>query len=273
MKRNLLIKLSLIITIIVTFIFLYLSPDTFSSENMENNSAREGSYNRAFDTGEKLVFSLTWMGIPAGTATLEVKEKRIMGDREVYYVLSTARSNSFISMFYPVEDQVETFIDAEGVYSHGIKVRQREGNYKSDKEIIFDHKNRKAIMTKNGGEPEVFDIPSKIQDSLSCLYYFRTMNPTVGESVFIDTHESKKNWQLEVKVLKKEKLVTPLGVFNTIKVKALVRFEGVFVDKGDAYIWFTDDDKKIPIQVRSKVKIGSVYATLIEKDGVEVASK
>ena len=271
MKRNLLIRLSLIITITVTLIFFRFPPYTLSSGNTENNSVTPN--NKAFHVGEKLVFSLTWMGIPAGTATLEVKERRVLVDREVYYVLSTAKSNSFISMFYPVEDQVETLIDAEGIYSHGIKVRQREGNYRSDKEIIFDHKNQKAIMVKNGGEPEVFDIPSKIQDSLSCLYYFRTMNPTVGESVFIDTHESKKNWQLEVKVLGKEKLVTPLGVFNTIKVKALVRFEGVFVDKGDAYIWFTDDDKKIPIQVKSKVKIGSVYATLIEKDGVEVASK
>lgn len=270
MKRNLLIPLSLIIVVTIVLI-INISPYALSSGDTENNSGTQN--NRAFDVGEKLVYSLTWMGIPAGTATMEVKERKILGEREVYYISSTARSNSFISMFYPVDDLVETFIDLEGIYSHGIKVRQREGNYKSDKEIIFDHQNRKATLVKNGGEPEVFDIPPKVQDSLSCLYYFRTMNPGVGESVFIDTHESKKNWQLEVKVLGKEKLVTPLGLFKTIRVKALVRFEGVFVDKGDAYIWFTDDDKKIPIQVKSKVKIGSVYATLIEKDGVELASK
>ncbi|HET6370527.1 MAG TPA: DUF3108 domain-containing protein, partial [Nitrospiria bacterium] len=44
-----------------------------------------------------------------------------------------------------------------------------------------------------------------------------------------------------------------------------VRYEGLFMDKGDVFIWFTDDEKKIPVLVKGKIKIGSITATLISR--------
>lgn len=218
-----------------------------------------------FAVGEKFTFDITWMGISAATATLEVFQKTKYKDNEVYHIVSTARSSNFISTFYPVEDKVETFIDAKGVFSYLMKVRQREGRYKSDKEIEFDQMNHKAYYRKAGSKEEVFDIPPKIQDALSCFYYFRTLdNIEVGKSVFIETFESKKTWQLEVQALGREKIKTPAGEFNTILIKPLLKFKGIFINKGDVYLWVTDDYRKIPVQMKSKVIIGYFTATLID---------
>ncbi|MBI5750296.1 MAG: DUF3108 domain-containing protein [Nitrospinae bacterium] len=221
-----------------------------------------------FAVGEKFTFDITWMGISAATATLEVFQKTKYKGKEVYHIVSTARSSKFISTFYPVDDRVETFIDSKEIFSYLLKVRQREGRYKSDKETEFDHVNHKAYYRKVGSKEEVFDIPPKIQDALSCYYYFRTMdNIEVGKSVIIETFESKKTWQLEVQALGREKIKTPAGEFNTILVKPLLKFKGIFINKGDVYLWITDDHRKIPVQMKSKVIIGFFTATLISIEG------
>jgi len=63
----------------------------------------------------------------------------------------------------------------------------------------------------------------------------------------------------------KEKVVVPAGTFDTIKVKTLIKFEGLFVNKGEVFIWFTDDEVKMPVKIESKIKVGTITALLIEK--------
>lgn len=221
-----------------------------------------------FTVGEKLTFDITWMGFHAGIATLEVYQKAKYKDKDVYHIVSTAKSGKFVSTFYPVDDKAETFVDANEVFSYLHKIRVREGGFKNDKETEFDHINHKAYYRRVGSKEEIFDIPPKVQDALSCFYYFRTLDKIeIGKSVFIDTFESEKTWQLEVLILGREKIKTPVGEFNTIKLKPLLKFKGIFIHKGDVYIWITDDYKRMPVQIKSKVIIGHFTATLIGVEG------
>ncbi len=43
----------------------------------------------------------------------------------------------------------------------------------------------------------------------------------------------------------------------------MLKSEGVFDRTGDMLIWLTDDERRIPILMKSKVKIGSITATLV----------
>lgn len=216
----------------------------------------------AYGPGERLVYKVSYLGVPAGRAVMEVLQKKNMRGRAVYPVRSTVESNKFVSAFYPVKDRVETFIDVEDGYSHGIKVNQRQGRKRRDKVIDFDQVRHRATQFKND-QIETFQIPPKVQDSLSALYHFRNQAVLeVGKSTFIDVHESKKNWELEIKVLDKEEIKTSLGTFKTFKVKAFVRYEGLFMDKGDVTLWLTDDARRIPVLIKTKIKIGSITAVL-----------
>ncbi len=218
-----------------------------------------------FAPGEHLVYEVRYLGLNAGTATLSVLDAITLDGREIYPLRSTAQSSDLTSIFYPVNDYIESYLDVEGMYSHSIRIKQREGKRRRDKTIAFDQVAHKALQIKDG-EQEVFDVPEKVHDSLSSLYYFRLdRNLTPGRSVFIDVHESEKNWRLEIQVLGYETVTTPLGTFNTIKVKTLPRYEGIFINKGAVVIWVTNDDRRIPVIMESKVKIGSITVTLISR--------
>lgn len=218
---------------------------------------------KPYKIGESLLFELTWFGIKAGWATLEVKERFNYEGREVIKIVSTAQSNEFVSVFYPVDDRSETLMDAAEKYPHRFRLRQREGSYKSDKEIIFDQVNARAVFTKDG-RSEKFDVFPKVQDALSAFYYLRTLDLKVGNTVYIKVFDNRKNYEAKVEVLRKERIDTPVGSFNTICVKPTLQTEGIFQRKGDVYIWLTDDDRKMPVMMKSSIKVGPIKATLIQ---------
>jgi len=221
-----------------------------------------------FDVGEKLEFGLSWMGIPAGTTILHVRDKKTIDGKEAFHIESTSWSNRFVSTFYKVDDRIECYMDAKDLTGIKMKIKQREGRHKNDKEILFNQTERRAEYIKNGSK-SMHEVPNNIRDSLSSFYFLRTMDLEVGKDVIIDTFASGKLYKVTVEVLKKERLMLKLGTFNTIKVRPKLKHNDVFMNKGDVYIWLTDDEEKIPIQIKSEIVIGSIKAELtkLERGG------
>jgi len=56
----------------------------------------------------------------------------------------------------------------------------------------------------------------------------------------------------------------PAGKFDCILVEPVLKSEGVFKSKGSIYVWVTDDDRRIPVLVKSKVPVGSISVSLTD---------
>jgi uncharacterized protein DUF3108 len=82
--------------------------------------------------------------------------------------------------------------------------------------------------------------------------------------VSVPTHDNRKSYDMEVKVHKKERVEVPAGKFDCILVEPMLKSEGVFKSKGSILIWLTDDDRRIPVLVKSKVPIGSISVSLTD---------
>jgi hypothetical protein len=218
----------------------------------------------SFLSGERLIYDISWAGLTVGRGVLQSEAGEPLNGRDVIRVSSTTRSNKLLSYIFPVKDRIESIMDADGLYPYKITVDQKHGRRQRHKEIQFDQDGHTAVMFYKGKESR-FDVPPQVQDILSSLYYFRTL-PVLenGTSVFIDVHESKKNWKLEIKILGRETLKTALGKIPTVKVKAMVLFEGILWDKGDLTLWLTDDARRIPVLMSGKIAIGSITATLAQ---------
>lgn len=213
--------------------------------------------------GERLVFDISWFKLKGGTAVLEVSEGAEFQGSKVHQISAVTNSNKFVDVFHKVRDRVDSFIYADNLASSRFKVHQEEGRYRQDKEIYFDYAKGTANYTVNN-ETSYYPIPPFVQDALSSLYYLRTRELVIGKPVVIDVFDDKKLWQVEVQVLGKERVKTPAGEFDTVLVKPLLKFEGIFQRKGDVYVWLTDDSRKMPVRMRSKVVIGFISAELVE---------
>jgi hypothetical protein len=223
---------------------------------------------RPFAPGERLVYSVSWFSIRAGTAVMEVGEAPPIHGRSAYRLITTAKTTDFVSAFYPVDSRAESVLDSGELLPQRMVFRRREGKRKNDFDVTFYHGEGKVYSIKDG-IADTLPIPQGTQDGISCLYYLRSLPALVpGSSVFMNVHHDKKNYRLEVRVEGIEKLKAPWGEVETLRILAVMPFQGIFLNEGNIRVWVTNDVRRIPILMRAKVVVGAVTATLIDGAGI-----
>jgi Protein of unknown function (DUF3108) len=218
-----------------------------------------------FGAGEKLVFSVQYGLVTAGEATLEVRNLAAIGGRPAYRIISDARTNDFFSKFFSVRDRYESYMDTTALHSLRYEKHVREGKFKRDDAVDFDQTGHRAVY-----KDKTVPIPPRTQDVLSALYYVRTLPLQVGQAISIANHTDGKNYPLVVKVLGREHVKVDAGEFDCIVVEPILRGPGVFNQQGRLTVWLTDDRRRMPVLMKSKVAIGHVAAIL---KSYEVAKK
>jgi hypothetical protein len=216
---------------------------------------------RPIRAGEYLKFSVRYGFISAGDAYLEIPEVRTYKGRPVYSLVARAESNKFFSAFYKVRNRIESLWDTSGYYSLKFSENRREGNYREENEIQFDYDRGEAIYARDG---QAIAIPPNCQDALSSFYFTRTQALPLGGSVIFDYHASHRSQPIEVRVLGRQRVDTPAGTFDTVVIEPILKAGGIFKNQGRLVIWLTDDERRIPVMMKSKVTIGSISVVLTE---------
>lgn len=212
----------------------------------------------AIRVGELLTFSVRYGKIPAGEATLAIADSATVDGHLCFHVISTASSSSVFDKVYPVRDRYESFMDVDSLWSRHFEKHLREGRYKADQVVRLDQEEGKARY-HNGRE---FDIPRGTYDVLSAFYRVRTMPLAPGEVFFLDSHADRNNYAIKVNVVGRERIETPAGEFDCLVVEPWLRSGAFFKSEGRLTIWLTDDERRIPVQMRSKIPIGSISCVL-----------
>lgn len=218
--------------------------------------------------GEQLKYGLYYSFVKAGTAYIRNRGLVDIGGRPAYLIQTTAFSASVIDAFFKVRDINQSWLDAQTFYSRGYGQSVREGNYKRDEWVIFDPANRRyygQIQKKEAPREISGPLEADVTDFLTALYYVRAQKLEPGKDIVFDIINREKQYPLIVKVHGRERVKTPAGNFNCIKVEPQLRGEGIFVAKGKSLtVWLTDDAYRMPVKMKTEVFIGSVSATLLE---------
>ena len=222
--------------------------------------------NDAFGVGERLVFDVNYLNITAGEAVMAIPSMDSIAGRRCFRIEFTVNSTPFFSSIYKVEDRYFTFVDAEAIAPWRFEQHIREGSYKRDFVADFDQI-RHVAKTSEGQ----YEIPEYVHDIMSAFYYARLIDYSsfkVGEGPTLFNFYKDKSNELKVKFLGRQELEVEAGTFNTIVVEPLVREGGLFKSEGRIVIWLTDDERKIPVRVNTKVIIGSIDTELREYSGL-----
>lgn len=222
--------------------------------------------NNAFGVGERLVFDVSYGPITAGEATMAVTGYDSIAGRLCYRVEFSVNSLKSFDWIYEVRDRYLTFIDVEAIAPLKFEQHIREGTYKRDFIAEFDQVNHIARTTEGD-----FPIPEYVHDIMSAFYYARTLNYSSmkpGDQIILYNFYKDKSHELGVKFLGRQELEVLAGTFRTIVVEPLVKEGGLFKAEGRIVIWLTDDERKIPVRVNTKVIIGSIDTELRQYSGL-----
>jgi hypothetical protein len=107
-------------------------------------------------------------------------------------------------------------------------------------------------------------MPMGMSDMLSSFYFTRTLELRAGGEYSFDVFSDGDVFPLKVIVDKKiEKVKVEAGEFECLKITPLIVGDAIFRAKeGKMTIWLTNDERKMPVLIRSKVAVGAFDAEL-----------
>jgi hypothetical protein len=227
--------------------------------------------NTAFSYGERLSYEISYGFLTAAEAFMNISPAPVMiNGRDTYEINFDVNSRSSFDLVYKVRDNYKTYIDAKGLFPWKFEQHIRESSYKRDFEAMFLQDSLKVRTKTDNTNIREFQVPEYVQDILSSLYYTRTIdfrNYKEGDVISIQYFYNDKYVPLQVRFEGREEVDVASGKYRTFILKPELT-EGFTSKTSDIYIWLTDDDRKIPVQVKMKIIIGALVAELTDYSGL-----
>jgi hypothetical protein len=231
-----------------------------------------------FEVGERFTYNVSWKVFDAGIATMTLAEKMSFQNEETYRINATVYSTGIVSALFKVVDVFESFFQARDLCSRRITKKIQEGRRHRETVVTFDAKARQARMEdRDLNLPDLppkrteSPVPSCVQDVISALYVIRTKTLRVGELVQFPINDGGRTYDVTVEIQAQEEVRTPAGTFQAFRLEPKV-FDGLFKSKGRLFVWVTSDAARMPVQLKAKINIGTITATLTQADRLPVPS-
>jgi hypothetical protein len=246
--------------IALTFIVILLCPCGFGSDK-ELHKSTAGNRNKAYQPGEELVYSLNYGPIHGGNGSIMLSLTNY-NDKQVYCARVVAKSVGITDILYKIEDIYESYFDTLTCLPYKSVRNISEGGYKSYDEVYFSQKDSSLFSQKSG----TFKVPPNILDIVSSLFCLRSMDlDTLQKDRVINfiTFFGDEIFPYNLRYRGKEVVKTKLGKFECYRFDPVVEVGRVFETKDDMTFWITADSNLVPLRVRLKIIVGSLYCDLI----------
>ena len=203
-----------------------------------------------FGNGERAEYQVKLGGVSVGSGAMEILGVEEVRGRQTYH--ARLRVSGGLPLMR-VDDRFESWIDVVGLYSHRFKQNQRELSFRRNRTYEFfpeERRYERADSDDRGALPT--DEPL---DDVSFLYYARTLPLEVGDRYVLNQYFKADGNPVILEVVRKETIRVPAGTFNTVVVRPTIKTDGLFGEGGEAEVYFTDDSRRLLVQMRSKVPI------------------
>jgi hypothetical protein len=182
----------------------------------------------------------------------------------------TARSNSFVDIFFKVRDRIDSYADAGMNHSLYYKKDQKEGKTRRNIRVDFDWEENKSTYVNFDTEPKVISLMPRTFDPLAIFYYSRLLDFEKVKEFEHPLTDGEKNMIGIMRVIGEETINVPAGTYETLVLQPdLKNVEGVFSKdpKSRIKLWVTNDERRLLVQMKSKAKVGSFVAELVAVEG------
>jgi hypothetical protein len=204
-------------------------------------------------------------GVKLGELRLALRDA---GDQREGYEIdaNVTTKNGAVHYIYPVYDRYLTKVHRESKLPYHYEIWQKEGyNYESHKILEYDQQNFKVAYLKNGEISKVVQLEGWFNNEFSSFFNSRLMVLEPGKPFIVPTYADRRRVEVVVHPMAREILTdTIFGDVPTISIMPVLTFKGLYDKQGDTVIWYSDDECRIPMQVNSKIVLGSLTAKLKE---------
>ncbi len=190
-------------------------------------------------------------------------------------VQATADTVGATNMIYQVIDRFQSSFSTTTGCSGGFSKQTQEGRRKIQSDLVFtpglaapsfrpgstptlgNQSLNERNLVRNTTKKQDGQIPACVIDSLSGIFYIGSLPLQVGQDLHLPLADAMRTVAVTVKVEGREEIRTPAGTFQTVRVQPTAD-AGVVKNRGTITIWYTDDARHLPVQIRAKLFWGTL---------------
>ena len=203
-----------------------------------------------FAAGERADYQVKYGPFSVGRGSMDVMGLDTVRGRETWHILFRIRGGV---PGYRVDDRMESWMDTRTLASLRFKQDMNEGSRERERNFEIYPGDK---FVEDAREPQP-TVATPLDDG-SFLYFVRTIPLEVGKEYSFDNYFRPDRNPVRIQVLRKERIRVPAGEFETIVIRPIIKARGVFSEDGRAEIWITDDAKRLMVQMKSHMKLGSL---------------
>jgi hypothetical protein len=222
----------------------------------------------AMPATETLHYNVEWRLINAGTAKM-VFQKNPPGANSGASANLWLESAGMVAKLYKVSDHYRS--NYEGDFcAVDSKLDATEGKRHRETTVRFDRSQGKAHylerdLLKNAvvKQTEVA-IPDCVKDIVGGFYHLRRLNLQPGQNTTMRVSDGKKSAEIRVEAQEWENIKTTSGAkYRAMRYEAFIFHGALYERSAKAYIWISDDEKRLPVQVKIRLNVALGTVTLM----------
>jgi len=245
-------------TAIITFCVLILAtvaPTLSLGQQVAQLPPPRAGYN--FPQKQTLTYSVDWRVFPGGTAVIHFEQA---GDVEK--ISATADTIGAINLLFHVTDHFQSNFDRNKGCTNEFDKQTVEGRRQISSTLKLDYVGLKSALDEKNlvtGQNKHIEMPIAgcLTDLLTGVFYSSSQPMTVGKSFVLPVVDAMHTVPVTMKVEGREEIKTPVGTFKTLRVEPTAD-AGVVKNRGNIWIWYTDDDRHLPVQMRARLFWGTI---------------
>jgi hypothetical protein len=219
----------------------------------------------SFPQRQTLTYAVDWRVFPAGTAVIHFESA---GSRE--RIAASADTIGAINMLFHVADRFQSDFDRERGCTYDFDKQTVEGHRQINSTLRLDYAASRSILDEKNqvtGQTKHLEAPVSgcLTDLLTGVFYASSQPLSLGHNFVIPVVDAQRTVLVTMKVERREEIKTPLGTFNTLRVQPTAD-AGVVKNRGNIWIWYTDDERHLPVQMRAQLFWGTITFRLMGDD-------
>jgi hypothetical protein len=220
-----------------------------------------------FHPGQQLIYQGSWIGIPAAGGKVVLHADH--GNAALLSAEIWISTNRLTDKLYKMRDYLREDFAAASLKPAEMDIRQNEGRRHDTFKVTFDHRDHVVTLIKHGprGQQTRKFLSYNPSGPVSGAMMALSQPLEVGDSLSFDAFSGTTRYVFELKVVRRERIGTPLGEFDTFRIVPSVTYlsDGKINDEvHDTTLWVSADARRLPLRIESAVFIGTVRIDLVK---------
>jgi hypothetical protein len=211
--------------------------------------------------GERMGFSIDYLGMRMGTASIEVGAP----DGAALPVALEAHTTGVASALYDFREKLLSRLDLEtGLPVENVLDTSEKGRPHHDT-TEYRRAEGKAVVIQRGKTTSTdrIAIQPETMDFVALVFQLRRAELAPGQRRTFSVLSGKDVHQVLVEVVGRETVKTKLGPYLALKIRVPTGFTGKFSEKNPTYLWLSDDPQRIVVKITTDFSFGDAAANLV----------